>query len=67
LKTDLDLVLVSDMLVKVDLMSMANSVEVRSPFLDHHVVEFAFSLPSEYKINKAGRKDCEMLFEYSPP
>jgi asparagine synthase (glutamine-hydrolysing) len=40
----------------VDLMSMANSVEVRSPFLDHHVVEFAFTLPSEYKINKAGRK-----------
>ena len=56
LKADLDLVLVSDMLVKVDLMSMANSVEVRSPFLDHHVVEFAFTLPSEYKINKAGRK-----------
>jgi len=56
LKTDLDLVLISDMLVKVDLMSMANSVEVRSPFLDHHVVEFAFTLPSEYKINNAGRK-----------
>jgi asparagine synthase (glutamine-hydrolysing) len=56
LKTDLDLVLISDMLVKVDLMSMANSVEVRSPFLDHHVVEFAFTLPSEYKINKTGRK-----------
>jgi asparagine synthase (glutamine-hydrolysing) len=56
LKTDLDLVLAGDMLVKVDLMSMANSVEVRSPFLDHHVVEFAFSLPSEYKINKGGRK-----------
>ena len=56
LKTDLDLVLISDMLVKVDLMSMANSVEVRSPFLDHHVVEFAFRLPSHYKINKNGRK-----------
>ena len=56
LKTDLDLVLISDMLVKVDLMSMANSVEVRCPFLDHHVVEFAFTLPSEYKINKGGRK-----------
>jgi asparagine synthase (glutamine-hydrolysing) len=56
LKTDLDLVLISDMLVKVDLMSMANSVEVRSPFLDHHVVEFAFTLPAEYKINKTGRK-----------
>ena len=56
LKTDLDLVLISDMLVKVDLMSMANSVEVRCPFLDHHVVEFAFSLPADYKINKTGRK-----------
>jgi len=56
LKADIDLVLIGDMLVKVDLMSMANSLEVRSPFLDHHVVEFAFSLPSEYKINKAGRK-----------
>jgi asparagine synthase (glutamine-hydrolysing) len=56
LKTDLDFVLAGDMLVKVDLMSMANSLEVRSPFLDHHVVEFAFSLPSDYKINSGGRK-----------
>jgi asparagine synthase (glutamine-hydrolysing) len=56
LKTDLDLVLAGDMLVKVDLMSMANSVEVRSPFLDHQVVEFAFNLPSHYKINGDGRK-----------
>lgn len=56
LKTDLDLVLAGDMLVKVDMMSMANSVEVRCPFLDHHVVEFAFSLPSHYKINGEGRK-----------
>ncbi len=56
LKTDLDLVLAGDMLPKVDLMSMANSVEVRCPFLDHHVVEFAFSLPAQYKISRAGRK-----------
>lgn len=56
LQTDLDLVLVGDMLVKVDLMSMANSVEVRSPFLDHHVVEFAFGIPAEYKIDGKKRK-----------
>ena len=51
LLTDMELVLLSDMLVKVDLMSMANSLEVRSPFLDHEVVDFAFTLPTEYKIN----------------
>lgn len=51
LLADMNLVLLSDMLVKVDLMSMANSLEVRSPFLDHQVVDFAFGLPSEYKIN----------------
>ena len=51
LLTDMNLVLLSDMLVKVDLMSMANSLEVRSPFLDHKLVDFAFGLPSEYKID----------------
>lgn len=56
LETDLKLVLGGDMLVKVDLMSMANSVEVRSPFLDKQVIEFAFSLPEEYKIDGKRRK-----------
>jgi asparagine synthase (glutamine-hydrolysing) len=56
LLTDMNLVLVSDMLVKVDLMSMANSLEVRSPFLDYKVVDFAFSLPSEYKIDGRMKK-----------
>ena len=51
LLADMNLVLVSDMLVKVDSMSMANSLEVRSPFLDQEVVNFAFGLPSAYKIN----------------
>jgi len=49
--TDVKLVLLGDMLRKVDLMSMANSLEVRTPFLDHRLVDFAFTLPSQYKID----------------
>lgn len=56
LLTDMNLVLVSDMLVKVDMMSMANSLEVRSPFLDHKVVDFAFALPVEYKVDAGMKK-----------
>lgn len=56
LLTDMQLVLPGDMLVKVDLMSMANSLEVRSPFLDYKVVDFAFSLPAKYKIDGAMKK-----------
>lgn len=56
LLTDVNLVLLSDMLVKVDMMSMANSIEVRSPFLDKRVVDFAFGLPSEYKIDGTMKK-----------
>ncbi|MBP9151900.1 MAG: asparagine synthase (glutamine-hydrolyzing), partial [Flavobacteriales bacterium] len=56
LYTDLHQVLRNDMLTKVDLMSMANSLEVRVPFLDHEIVEFACSLPEEYKITATIRK-----------
>jgi asparagine synthase (glutamine-hydrolysing) len=56
LYTDMNLVLPNDMLTKVDLMSMANSLEVRVPFLDYEVVNFLFSLPDEYKINSRIRK-----------
>jgi len=56
LYTDMHLVLPNDMLTKVDLMSMANSLEVRVPFLDYRVVEFAFGLPSSFKIDSSGRK-----------
>ncbi len=56
LLTDMNLVLPNDMLAKVDLMSMANGLEVRTPFLDFELVNFAFSLPGEFKINPKIRK-----------
>src|SRR5438309_10872674 len=39
-----------DLLVKVDITSMANSLEARSPFLDHEVMEFAARLPFDFKL-----------------
>ena len=56
LYTDMQLVLTNDMLTKVDMMSMANSLEVRVPFLDHTLVEFAFQLPDDSKINAQMKK-----------
>jgi len=56
LLNDCKLVLPYDMLVKVDQMSMANSLEVRVPFLDKRVVEWAFQLPPEMKIDKKQQK-----------
>ncbi len=56
LLADMNLVLPNDMLTKVDLMSMANGLEVRTPFLDYEFVNFIFSLPSDYKIKGSVRK-----------
>lgn len=56
LLADTKMVLVNDMLRKVDAMSMANSLEVRTPFLDFRVINFAFSLPVEFKINGQMKK-----------
>jgi asparagine synthase (glutamine-hydrolysing) len=47
---DLLMYLPGDLLHKVDMASMAHSLECRSPFLDHRVVEFALSLPIERKL-----------------
>ncbi|HCB63509.1 MAG: asparagine synthase (glutamine-hydrolyzing) [Bacteroidetes bacterium GWF2_43_63] len=56
LRNDMKLVLTGDMLRKVDLMSMAASLEVRSPFLDYRIIDFAFSLPSKWKFDSLQTK-----------
>lgn len=53
---DVSMVLPYDMLVKVDRMSMRNSLEVRTPFLDYRIVEFAFSIPVSSKIDAQLKK-----------
>src|SRR5437870_6954893 len=45
-----------DILTKVDRASMANSLEVRVPLLDHELVEFAFALPLKLKLHEGNRK-----------
>ena len=56
METDLHSYLPGDILTKVDIASMANSLEVRSPFMDHEVVSFAASLPLKYKQGFKSRK-----------
>lgn len=68
LYSDMHLVLQNDMLTKVDMMSMANSLEVRVPFLDHNLVNYVFSLPSEFKIDKRfGKKIIQDAFRQKLP
>ena len=56
LYTDFAFTLPNDMLTKVDLASMYNSLEVRSPFLDYRLAEYAFTLPWAYKMGAFSRK-----------
>jgi asparagine synthase (glutamine-hydrolysing) len=50
IRSDLQAYLPGDLLVKVDIATMANSLELRSPLLDVNVVEWGLSLPRKYKI-----------------
>jgi len=47
---DLKMTMADSVLMKVDKMSMASSLEVRVPFLDHEVVEFATGLPPQWRM-----------------
>jgi len=49
MRADMATWLVDDVLMKADKMSMAASLELRVPFLDHHIVEFITALPEAYK------------------
>jgi asparagine synthase (glutamine-hydrolysing) len=62
---DTQLYLAEDILTKVDRASMAVSLEVRAPFLDPHVAEFAASLPADYKLR--GRTTKYILKRASAP
>ena len=65
---DLAISLSGDMLVKLDRMSMANSLEIRSPFLDKELVEYAFSIPGKYKVGKfRGKKILRSVFSKKLP
>jgi asparagine synthase (glutamine-hydrolysing) len=50
LAADLESYLPDTLLVKMDIATMANSLEARSPFLDHVLIEFAARLPARYKV-----------------
>ena len=58
-----------DILTKVDRMSMAHSIEVRPPFLDHRIVEFAATLPAGFKIHGSRQKIIlkELMKDKLPP
>jgi len=53
---DVESYLPGDLLPKVDRMSMTHALEVRSPFLDHHLHEVAFNLPSDFRMRRGTTK-----------
>lgn len=67
---DLTTYLPECLMVKIDIATMANSLEARSPFLDHELVEFAFSLPGHWKLKGLGKSKWilkEAMAKYLSP
>ncbi len=56
LRADIEWYLPTDLLVKMDIATMASSLEARSPFLDWHLAEFAAKLPSTFKVKGSTSK-----------
>lgn len=55
-RVDLETYLPGDLLYKADIASMANSIELRSPLLDHKIIEFGLSLPDNLRIRNGETK-----------
>jgi asparagine synthase (glutamine-hydrolysing) len=68
LHVDIQTYLPDDILVKVDRASMAHSLEVRSPFLDHELVEFAARIPAGQKRRRSsGKRILKRAFDDTLP
>jgi asparagine synthase (glutamine-hydrolysing) len=67
-KYDLQTYLPGDLMYKVDIATMANSLELRSPILDYRVVEFGITLPDQFKVKSGVSKRIlrEILYEFVP-
>jgi len=65
---DINNYLANNLLHKIDIASMANSLEVRVPFLDHNLVEYALNIPHQYKIQGKEQKYLmkKTLIDYLP-
>ncbi len=66
-KIDFHRYLVDDILTKVDRASMKYALEARVPLLDHRIVEFAYSLPTELKLQNGAKSVLkDVLYKYVP-
>jgi len=68
LYTDINAGLPGDLLVKVDMASMAHGLEIRSPFLDHEFMELTAKMPSDLKLQDRNKKYLlkQIAYDYLP-
>ena len=66
-RADMEIVLSNDMLYKIDFFGMQNAVEIRSPFLDHRVVEYLYHSDIKNKIDKQQKVLLRKTFSHLLP